>query len=123
MKRLSLLMVVVVITAAAAGCRKNEENVRESVVVVAPPAVSAPLIEQGGKVFAEKCVVCHMINGKGGTVGTDLTSVGKRHDAAFLQTLLQNPKQYYPQGVKMPAFNDMKKEDRDALIAFLLSLR
>jgi mono/diheme cytochrome c family protein len=104
-----------------AGCKKQES--REEVVVVTPPPVAAPQAEKGAALFVTKCAGCHKVNGAGGTAGSDLSRVGTRHDAVFLETLLQNPGTYYPKGVDMPAFKDMPKEDMDSLIAYLLTLK
>jgi mono/diheme cytochrome c family protein len=112
------------ITAGAAvigGCNKTEKQ--EPVAVVVPPPVVSPVVERGGRVFRERCVVCHKVNGTGGTIGSDLTKVGARHDAVYLQTLLYYPGTYYPQGVKMPSFRELPKEDMDAIIAYLLTLK
>jgi len=118
------VVVALVAGVAAFGCKKKEEPPPPSTVtVVTPPPVVAPTIEKGAAIFQQKCVVCHKVGGVGGTIGTDLTTVGTRHDAVYLQTLLKDPKQYYPQGVKMPAFADMSQEDMDALIAYLLTLK
>lgn len=37
------------------------------------------------------CVQCHSINGRGGAIGPDLTDVGQRRDAAYLQRALTDP--------------------------------
>lgn len=121
MKR-RFLMVSIILAAAAAGaaCKKKEQP---AAVVVTPPPVVAPQAEKGAAVFGAKCAGCHRINGTGGSMGTDLSHVGARHDAVFLQTLLQNPATYYPKGVNMPAFGEMPKNDMDALITYLLTLK
>lgn len=106
---------------ATGGCRKKEEPKTEAVTVVVPPPGS-PLIEHGMEVFKEKCVVCHSVNGVGGTIGTDLSRVGQRHDAVFLQTQLQDPT-IYKKDTQMPSFKDMPKTDKDALIAYMLTLK
>lgn len=123
--RKSIVPIVVICVAgavmAAEGCKKKEEPKTEAVTVVVPPPGS-PLIEHGMEVFKEKCVVCHSINGIGGTIGTDLSKVGQRHDAVFLQTQLQDPT-IYKKDTRMPSFKDMPKNDKDSLIAYLLTLK
>ena len=120
-RRLIGCFCILVAVTLAGGCRKKEKA--EEVVVVVPPPVVAPQADKGAALFQAKCAVCHKVNGAGGTVGTDLTKVGARHDAVFLQTLLMDPAVYYPKGVKMPAFKDMPKEEMDALISYLLTLK
>lgn len=119
-----ILAIVVVIVAAAsvmAGCKK-EEKPPETVTVVVPPPVSTPLMEKGAAVFKEKCGGCHKVNGVGGDLGPDLSKLGAQRDALYIQTQLQDPKAYKPDS-KMPSFKDMPKEDKDALVAYLLSLK
>ena len=48
--------------------------------------------------------------------------MGATRDALFLQTQLQDPKAYQKES-KMPSFMDMPKEDKDALVSYLLSLK
>lgn len=117
---------MVVIAAAAAamvlgGCKKKEQP-QETVTVVVPPPVSAPLIEKGGVVFQQKCAPCHKVNDAGGDAGPDLSKIGAQRDALYIQTQLQDPKAYKPDS-KMPSFKDLPKEDKDALVAYLLSLK
>jgi len=120
----SIVMVVClgVAFSFAGGCRKKEEKAPESVTVVVPPAIPAPLVAKGAEVFKEKCAVCHAVAGAGGAIGPDLTKVGATRDALYIQTQLQDPKAYKKDS-KMPSFMDMPKEDKDALVAYLLTLK
>jgi mono/diheme cytochrome c family protein len=44
------------------------------------------LIAKGEKIYADKkCAVCHMIKGKGGKGGPDLSDVGTKRDAVWPQ--------------------------------------
>lgn len=85
-------------------------------------AADAAKIKQGEKLFAERqCTACHAINGKGGPVGPDLTKVGSRRDEAWLKKFLPDPKSVAPETM-MPPFRGTK-EELDALVAYLLSLK
>lgn len=122
-KKVILALTLLAAAMACPGCKKKEpEAPKEAVTVVVPPPVASPLVEQGAKVFQEKCMVCHKVNGVGGEIGTDLSKVGQRHDAVFLQTQLKDPT-LYKKDTKMPSFKDMPKENLDALIAYLLTLK
>lgn len=87
----------------------------------------ADLIAKGEKVFADKkCIPCHAIKGKGGTVGPtargpELSTVGANRDAQWLKTFLKDPKAVNPKS-KMMAFNGTD-EELEALVAYLTSLR
>lgn len=79
-------------------------------------------VKQGEKIFAERqCAACHAIQGKGGPVGPDLTKAGSRRDEAWLKKFLPDPKSVAPQTM-MPPFRGTK-EELDALVAYLLSLK
>lgn len=91
------------------------------------PAAAAPtaqVIAQGIKVYnANNCAACHKINGKGGAIGPDLTSVGAARDAKYLRVHIEDPKKHTP-GSSMPAFKDqIKGKDMDAIVAYMSSLK
>lgn len=81
------------------------------------------LIAKGEKTFADKkCVSCHAIKGKGGTVGPmargpDLSTVGAQRDAQWLKGFLKDPKAVNP-NAKMMAFKGTE-EELEALVAYL----
>jgi mono/diheme cytochrome c family protein len=87
----------------------------------------ADLIAKGEKVFADKkCVPCHAIKGKGGTVGPtargpELSTVGAKRDAQWLRTYLKDPKAVNPKA-KMMAFKGTD-EELEALVAYMGSLK
>jgi mono/diheme cytochrome c family protein len=70
---------------------------------------------------AQRCSLCHMINGSGGVLGPDLTAVGTRRNAAWLYDYLPNPQATKPEN-KMPPVA-AKGQDLDDLVAYLLSLK
>lgn len=91
-------------------------------------AQAAPaLIAKGEKVYAEKnCALCHVIKGKGGTVGPmargpDLSTVGAQRNAQWLKAFMQEPKAVNPKA-KMMAFKGTE-EELEALVAYLGSLK
>lgn len=79
---------------------------------------------RGSSLFNTNCSVCHGISGKGSPEAKanasasqaypDLTDVGKRLDREQISTLLTTGRG------RMPSFGHLSKEDRDALINFLL---
>ena len=70
---------------------------------------------------AQKCVLCHKINGSGGVLGPDLTAVGTKRNAAWLYEYLPKPQATKPEN-KMPPVA-VKGQDLDDLVAYLLSLK
>ncbi|QMW00115.1 outer membrane protein assembly factor BamB family protein [Spirosoma foliorum] len=79
---------------------------------------------RGSSLFNTNCSVCHAMNGKGSAdtkasasatqAYPDLTDVGKRLDREQISTLLATGRG------RMPSFGHLSKEDRDAIINFLL---
>jgi mono/diheme cytochrome c family protein len=126
MKRpLVIIAVGTCLFAAVTACKKKEETATApappAAVVVTPPG-SPEVIQKGKDVFTAKCSACHAVKGVGGKVGPDLSDVGARRDAVYIQTQMQNPKAYNPNST-MPSFADMPKGDQDALVAYLLTLK
>ena len=88
----------------------------------APKAAAKGDPINGKDVFtAQRCVLCHKINGSGGVLGPDLTAVGTRRNAAWLYEYLPNPRATKPEN-KMPPVA-AKGSDLDDLVAYLLSLK
>ena len=95
-----------------------------------PAAVGAPLpnagltpLEQAGqRVYqTHSCPVCHKINGVGGNIGPDLSTVGLRLDASWLVAHLQRPAEIAP-GTLMPQIT-LTNDDLMSLTAYLLTLK
>ena len=54
-----------------------------------------------GKDYYEKkgaCATCHIVNGRGGNLGPDLTNIGARRSAAYLREALVDPGAAAPEG-------------------------
>lgn len=67
------------------------------------------------------CKQCHVIGEEGGKIGPDLTYVGFRKNAAFLDLWLKDPRAWQT-GTKMPAFGYTEGVRKD-LVAYLSSLQ
>ncbi len=79
--------------------------------------------EQAPALFAEHCSSCHMVNGRGGTAGPDLSTVGDRRSIDFLRDFTSDPRSVIP-GATMPAFEDtLTAEQIQDIAAYLYSLR
>ena len=85
-------------------------------------------IERGMKVYADqKCAVCHSIAGKGNEKGA-LDSVGSRLSADEIRMWIVSPaemtkKTKAERKPPMRAYPNLPKEDVDALVAYMLSLK
>ena len=86
------------------------------------------LIERGMKVYAEqKCSICHSIDGKGNAKGP-LDSVGLRLSADDVREWMVHPaemtkKTRAERKPPMRAYPNLPKEDLDAIVAYMLSLK
>jgi nitric oxide reductase subunit C len=82
-----------------------------------------PNIENGRRIVMEEidCLSCHVIKGKGGKVGPDLTQVGIRRSEDWLYDFLMEPDVIVPD-TKMPQF-DWEDDDLEDVIAFLVGNR
>lgn len=82
------------------------------------------LAEEGRRIFdSQPCLGCHAIDGKGGSLGPDLTDEGnKGRSRAWLMDQIRNPKSHDPTTV-MPAFGSLGTRQLEALAAYLESLK
>lgn len=86
-----------------------------------------PVVEKDPEVMAGRvlyndlrCFYCHSINGKGGIVAPDLSTVGARHDREWLAKHFDDPESVTP-GSVMPKMN-LLPEEINHLTAYLASL-
>jgi mono/diheme cytochrome c family protein len=83
-------------------------------------------IAAGKKVYdSNKCASCHIINGKGGKSGPDLSNEGAnaKHTSKWLEEEIKDPKSHKANSV-MPSYKDkVKGKDLSNLVAYLRSLK
>jgi cytochrome c2 len=78
----------------------------------------------GQELFENKCKLCQSIKGDGGKQadkGGSLDGVGSKHDRAWLEEYLQDPKAVLPES-KMPKLK-YPDEELKALVDYRLSLK
>lgn len=76
----------------------------------------------GEMLFQEKgCTACHLVNGKGGLIGPELSVEGLQRDKEWIIGHLIDPRAYVP-GSIMPAFHYSRSEAQ-ALGAYLVTLK
>jgi nitric oxide reductase subunit C len=71
---------------------------------------------------AQGCSACHRIGGVGGTIGPDLSDVGRKRDKAWIVQQLIDPKAHDPKSI-MPSFAKLQQKDREDLAEYLVSLK
>lgn len=102
------------------------------VVVLGLPAMAVAqdkaLIDRGMKVYTDqKCSICHSIDGKGNAKGA-LDSVGLKLKAEEIREWMVHPaemtkKTKAERKPPMRAYPNLPKEDLDAIVAYMLSLK
>ncbi|HKW63563.1 MAG TPA: c-type cytochrome [Candidatus Acidoferrum sp.] len=88
------------------GVGMSDEEIWQVVTYIRSLEVKAPAQPTGnaahGKALfngAAGCSTCHMIDGKGGRIGPDLTSVGASRSTEYLVESLRNPSRRLAQGI------------------------
>ena len=76
-------------------------------------------VDKGKAVFGQlRCLSCHTLHGKGGSIGPDLSRIARKTNRSWLSGWLRSPATYNSK-TRMPAFN-MITMDRLSLIEYLL---
>ena len=65
------------------------------------------------------CLGCHQLNGEGGTIGPDLTTVRERRSAAYIAAIVADPQRVVP-GSPMPRIA-IPSTTRDLIVRYLAS--
>ncbi len=77
--------------------------------------------EAAASVFARFCIGCHTIDGEGGKDSTDLSRIGEKRDAAYLQRLIADPESVNPKA-EMPSFETrLSAAELEAVATYLAS--
>jgi nitric oxide reductase subunit C len=71
--------------------------------------------------FAQLCVACHAVGGKGGVVGPALDGIGARRDAAYLHKWIADPQAIKP-GTAMPKL-PLSATELDEIVTYLSGLK
>ena len=93
-----------------------------ALLILATPVASeqhrAALVEEGRAAFTRiGCSNCHSVRGVGAAMAPDLSKVGMKHDIAYLERWLRDPRELRPSG-HMPAL-ELTDADIRALAAYL----
>ena len=100
-----------------------------SSILSAPAYAQSAVAAQGEKVFAEKkCSVCHLVGNVGNKKGPVLDGVGAKLTADEIRQWITNAPEMAAKAniVRKPpmkAYTDFSKEEVDALVAYVLTLK
>lgn len=71
----------------------------------------------------ERCLECHLLKGKGGAVGPNLTTVGSRRSRDYIVQQIKDPRSHNPHSA-MPSFGSrLPEQDINALADYLSGLK
>jgi mono/diheme cytochrome c family protein len=96
------------------------------ILCAAAPASAQSAVEKGAALFtAQKCTLCHSLDGKGSAKGP-LDGIGSKLKADEIRQWLVSPvemaaKANATRKPAMKSFATLPKEDLDALVAFIAS--
>lgn len=90
--------------------------------VVTLMVAAAQAENKGEQIFKEKCTMCHIVKGKGGAIGPELTKIASSMKEKDIKAQLENPKKQNP-STSMPSFKTLPKADMDALLGYLKTLK
>jgi mono/diheme cytochrome c family protein len=77
------------------------------------------LVDKGKETFGRlRCLSCHTLNGKGGTIGPELSRISQKTSRSWLSAWIRSPSTYNAH-TKMPTFN-MTSMERLSLIEYLI---
>lgn len=79
--------------------------------------------EHGKTLFSSQgCSACHMIGGRGGTAGPDLSHEGQKgRSRQWLKAQIRNPKSHFS-GSIMPSFSSLSDQEVNSLVGYLITL-
>jgi sulfur oxidation c-type cytochrome SoxX len=107
--------------------RLSDRDVEALTAFLLKPRATAPLdtvdwskadTDKGGDVFrGSRCVTCHAVNGRGGSLGPELTHVGAKASREWLYSWIRDPHRFQPKTL-MPRFRFTDEQARD-LAAYL----
>jgi L-cysteine S-thiosulfotransferase len=119
MKRnLHRLLPFIFLALLAAACSKTEPKQVSSEKETVKPVSHLT----GEALFNEKCRICHTVKDQGGVVGPNLSTVGSKRDAVFIDHVIRDASQSFP-GTVMPPFSSFSATQIASLVEYLGSLK
>lgn len=72
--------------------------------------------------YRNRCDLCHQIDGKGGTMGPDLSKVGSKRSKEWLFIQIKDPTSNNP-NTKMPSYAQLSNDEIGAIATYLSELK
>lgn len=100
--------------------------VREMQPTVAPETgrLLTSMERVGRATFQRQCASCHVVDGKGGDEGPELSAIGSRHSTGWLHSYIENPVLFHPES-EMSAFGPptLSHQEIEEVARYLGTLR
>lgn len=109
----SVLGVVALTAVTLAACAHH--GTKGAATVSAAPTELSASAGRGRALFNAKCIVCHTSEGPGSQIGGPLTGEGKKHTAAQIRAIIDDP------SPPMPKLS-LSAQDEDDIIAYVEQL-
>ena len=101
----------------------TDEEMDALIAYLSTLGASVSYSAEAPQLYKQNCSGCHLINGEGGTLGPDLSTVGSRRPIGFLESFTSDPGSVLP-GATMPAYKDsLTPEQIRDIAAYLYSLK
>jgi nitric oxide reductase subunit C len=85
--------------------------------------VASAGLSPGAAVFQRRgCLNCHALNGRGGSFGPALDTIGRKLSMEQIEHYIENPAAVNPKAL-MPPQKDLSKKELEAVAAFLANLK
>lgn len=91
-----------------------------------PAARTLGAAERAGRAtFQRQCAGCHVVNGRGGDQGPELTTIGLRHSAAWLHSFIESPRRFRGDSATMAPFGPptLSHQEVEEVARYLTTLR
>ena len=116
-KRLHRIIPIVLLSLLTAACSKQEPEHEGG-----KPAGLSQEEPTGAALFEQRCRDCHKVQDKGGTVGPDLSRIGSKRSATYLEQVIREPSKVYP-GTVMPPNDTLSRKQVNSLVDYLSTLK
>ena len=109
------------VTRGATACLVISLAALQSTARAQAPSLTAFSRQKAERLLQDQlpCLGCHRLNGQGGTIGPDLTTVRERRSSAYIAAMVADPQRVVP-GSVMPR-TAMPERTRDLVTGYLAS--
>ncbi|HBG04312.1 MAG: cytochrome C [Geobacteraceae bacterium GWC2_58_44] len=120
MKSTLPIVSIILLALLAAGC--SEKDAEKQGASVGDRSLQPVNNLTGETLFNERCRECHMVHGKGGAAGPELSQIGSRRSRTYLEQVIREPAKVHP-GSAMPLYDTFSVNQVSSLVDYLSTLK